>query len=459
MGTTKGVSKLYKDSGKRVVLNRDRIKTAEEAATKMMIPSWRLGFDVSEFLYRSSYRSDTKGKGSHLRTFFEIIVTVHKAGCVPIFVLDGTGDHDRKKVLSSRRLGRWQHLQQTIVEILGVMRVADGGEVVSHRREFDQLSEVYQKLQLAIEAGEARLGSGATIGTAAGGGGGEGEAGELDGRSLDEWEATQVIVQIGKTLVREMKDRHSGFGVIGAPVEIEGLSKKLDRIVMIPPTLSKELIELFQLTGTSYVRAPGEADILLSQLCVHGAIDAVVSDDADLFAFGAPRIIRGFNQIDFFRTGEITLFELPTVLRDLGLNMDQLRDIAIICGTDFNYQDDDGKPYLLKKVAAKTAHTAIRTHGSIEAMLRVEKFRKALPDPPELFNYEECRAILKEGLNRPPPTHLYTMQHRRFDGGVVLQYLLERTNYRRKTVEGKIEEILAGRVMAPKPIPIHLYRT
>jgi hypothetical protein len=54
----------------------------------------------------------------------------------------------------------------------------------------------------------------------------------------------------------------------------------------------KKLIEAF---GFSYVQAPGEAEAELGNLCRTGAIDAVMSDDADCFAFGATTVVRNWS--------------------------------------------------------------------------------------------------------------------------------------------------------------------
>ena len=48
--------------------------------------------------------------------------------------------------------------------------------------------------------------------------------------------------------------------------------------------------ELFDKLGVSYISAPigGEAEKTCSELCVHGVVDAVMSEDTDVMAYGTP---------------------------------------------------------------------------------------------------------------------------------------------------------------------------
>ncbi|GAA6060314.1 hypothetical protein JCM10212_002955 [Sporobolomyces blumeae] len=56
--------------------------------------------------------------------------------------------------------------------------------------------------------------------------------------------------------------------------------------------LERDSIEVFEMLGVEWRRAPGEAEAELAEMSVRGEIDAVLSDDVDTFLFGATMVIR-----------------------------------------------------------------------------------------------------------------------------------------------------------------------
>ncbi len=91
----------------------------------------------------------------------------------------------------------------------------------------------------------------------------------------------------------------------------------------------KSLLDFY---GIAYVEAYGEADGMLSQLCNEGIIDAVISDDSDLLAFGCNKLLRNF---DVYKD-EILEYRIEYILDNLGLSYSQFLDMCILMGTDFN---------------------------------------------------------------------------------------------------------------------------
>ncbi len=91
----------------------------------------------------------------------------------------------------------------------------------------------------------------------------------------------------------------------------------------------KALLDFY---GISYVEAYGEADGMLAQLCNEGVIDAVISDDSDLLAFGCNRLIRNFD----VHKDEVLEYRFENILENLDLSYSEFLDMCILMGTDFN---------------------------------------------------------------------------------------------------------------------------
>jgi flap endonuclease-1 len=134
--------------------------------------------------------------------------------------------------------------------------------------------------------------------------------------------------------------------------------------------LTREMIDdakrLLHLLGIPYVQAPSEAEAQAAHMASHGHVWAANSQDYDSILFGTPRLIRyvtiqGKEYLPSkgkTRPLKPELIELEDLLASLGVSREQIVDIAILIGTDFN----EG----VRGIGPKTALKLIREHGSIE---------------------------------------------------------------------------------------------
>jgi 5'-3' exonuclease len=66
-----------------------------------------------------------------------------------------------------------------------------------------------------------------------------------------------------------------------------------------------------------------------------GVVDYAASDDGDLFPFGAKKIIRGVGWRSK-RSLKMKLYNVPKILKQIGITYDQLVEMCILCENDFN---------------------------------------------------------------------------------------------------------------------------
>lgn len=84
--------------------------------------------------------------------------------------------------------------------------------------------------------------------------------------------------------------------------------------------------------GIKYVEANGEAELLCAQLERDGVVDACMSDDTDVFAYGCSTILRYVSVL-----GEsAVVYDTDAVIRELGLEYTTFRDICAVAGTDYS---------------------------------------------------------------------------------------------------------------------------
>ncbi len=104
---------------------------------------------------------------------------------------------------------------------------------------------------------------------------------------------------------------------------------------------SKRLIDLM---GLPVVQAPGEGEAQASAMAARGDVFAAASQDYDSLLFGAPELIRNLTVTGRRKLPRKNVYvdiapeqvELSAVLGALGITREQLVDVGILIGTDFN---------------------------------------------------------------------------------------------------------------------------
>jgi flap endonuclease-1 len=114
---------------------------------------------------------------------------------------------------------------------------------------------------------------------------------------------------------------------------------------------SKKLLELM---GIPYIQALGEGEAQASYMVGRGDAWCVGSQDYDCILFGATRMVKN---LTISGKVNLELIELKKVLEKLEITREQLVDIAILVGTDFNRG--------VKGIGAKTGLKLIKDHGNI----------------------------------------------------------------------------------------------
>ncbi len=156
---------------------------------------------------------------------------------------------------------------------------------------------------------------------------------------------------------------------------IEEARKYAIRSSRLSPYIIESSKALLEYMGVPFVQAKGEGEAQGAYMVNQGDAWAVASQDYDCLLFGAPRILRNLTLSGGL--SNLEYLELDKVLEDLDLTREQLVDVALMVGTDFN----DG----IHGIGAKTGIKLIKK-ASLEDVL-VEKGITDVPvDPDELRN-------------------------------------------------------------------------
>jgi flap endonuclease-1 len=123
---------------------------------------------------------------------------------------------------------------------------------------------------------------------------------------------------------------------------------------------SKHFLELF---GIPYIQAPSEGEATAALLTTTGHADVAASQDFDSILFGAKKLVRNFTTSgrrklpnrNTYIDIEPEIIDYKKNLDVLGVTQEQLVDVGILIGTDFN---PDG----FQRVGPKTAIKMIKKH-------------------------------------------------------------------------------------------------
>ncbi len=172
--------------------------------------------------------------------------------------------------------------------------------------------------------------------------------------------------------------------------------------------------QLLVALGIPVVDAPGEGEAQAALMARRGDVWTAASKDYDSLLFGTPRLLRFLTLTgrEFlpskgeFRPITPELIETGAQLAHHGISRDQLIDLAILIGTDFN----DG----IKGIGPAKALKLVKAHGAIEQM--PAEIREQVPA------YEAVRAIYRTPNVRTD----YAIEPREPDEAAVVDFLVSR---------------------------------
>ena len=155
-------------------------------------------------------------------------------------------------------------------------------------------------------------------------------------------------------------------------VEIGDLAKARTK-AMQTSRLTGEMVDqskrLLGLLGIPTVQAPSEGEAQASAMTRAGSAYAAASQDYDSLLFGSPRLVknlaitgrRKLPRKEVYVDVQPEEIGLDKTLASLGVTREQLVDMALLIGTDFN----EG----VKGIGPKKALNLIKKHGSLEPAL------------------------------------------------------------------------------------------
>jgi flap endonuclease-1 len=199
--------------------------------------------------------------------------------------------------------------------------------------------------------------------------------------------------------------------------------------------MAEDSKKLLKLMGIPWIQAPSEGEAQAAHVTKRGDADYCASQDYDSLLFGAPKLIRNVTISGRRRLPSKNVYvevvpevvELQQVLTECGLTREQLVDVGILIGTDFN---PDG----IKGLGPKTALKLIKEHGTLE---------KALPYIENAEFPTEPQRI-REIFLKPAVTDNYRLEWLEPDTEGVVDFICRERDFSEDRVRKALERMQKG---------------
>jgi flap endonuclease-1 len=212
---------------------------------------------------------------------------------------------------------------------------------------------------------------------------------------------------------------------------MEDARKYSIRTSMLTDKMVEETKRLLDCLGIPHIQAPSDGEAAAAHLTKSGMAYAAASQDYDSILFGASRLVRnlaisGRRKVpnrNAYVDVEPEMLEHDKVLRETGLTHEQLVDVGILIGTDFNPRGFPG-------IGPKTALKLIREKGMLE---NIEKIAHLLPQVP----YEEIRKIFLS----PELPKVDRLEFNQVNREAVLDFLCVEKSFSTDRVSGQLDRL------------------
>ena len=215
--------------------------------------------------------------------------------------------------------------------------------------------------------------------------------------------------------------------------DIEKARTKAMQSSRLTPEMVDESKHLLNALGVPFIQAPSEGEAQAGYMVKKGDVYAVGSQDFDVLLFNAPVLIRNLTvtgrrklpRKNVYVNVEPEEIRTENVLKHLGVTVEQLVDIGILVGTDFN----EG----VKGIGPKKALKLINEHKNLENVLR--------NIGGEIRDYDEVRKIFLE----PRVTDYYKIEWKNIDENAVKGFLCTAHDFSENRVENALKKFQAAK--------------
>lgn len=212
---------------------------------------------------------------------------------------------------------------------------------------------------------------------------------------------------------------------------LEDMRKYAQQTTVMQDGMVEDAKQLLDLFGIPHIDAPSEGEATAAHLTQTGLAYAAASQDYDSILFGAKRLVRNFtnsgrrkipNRNTYIEI-EPEIIDSEKMLSDLGVTKEQLVDIGILIGTDFN---PDG----FERIGPKTALKLVKENGRLEDIPQIQ-------DKLSQIDYRQIRQIFLE----PKVTPVSEIKFGTTNYSEIVRYLSGERSFSKERLEASLNRL------------------
>ena len=213
--------------------------------------------------------------------------------------------------------------------------------------------------------------------------------------------------------------------------KIEDAKKYARSTVKINELIINDCKKILELMGIPVIDAPSEGEAAAAYLTEINFASVTASQDYDSLLFGAKKLVRNLNttgkrriqNTNKYINVEPEMIELNEFLNENKINRNQLIDMGILIGTDFN---PDG----FTNIGPKTALKLIRKYERIEDIPNIKKEL-------ERIDINEIRKIFLE----PHSIKTDNIIHKKIEKEKLISFLCQDRDFSQQRVKNRLNEL------------------
>jgi flap endonuclease-1 len=212
--------------------------------------------------------------------------------------------------------------------------------------------------------------------------------------------------------------------------DLELMKKYASRTAILTKEMVEESKELIRAMGQPVIAAPSEGEAQAAYMVKKGDFYGLVSQDMDGLLFSSPVLIRNLSvsgkrkKAGTYEKTYPELISLAENLNGLGINIDQLIVIGILCGTDFNIGG-------VKGIGPKKALSLVKRHGNdFDALFKELNWEFK-------YSWKEVYTTIKN----MPVTDNPSLKWSNIDQNKIYRLFVEKYDFSKERIERALDEI------------------
>ncbi len=220
--------------------------------------------------------------------------------------------------------------------------------------------------------------------------------------------------------------------------DIKEMFKYAQQSSKLTSPMVEEAKKLIDALGQCWIQSPMEGEAQAAHVVKNDDAYAVISQDADSFLFGAPRVVKNLSITgrrkrqgkQAYKEVNPEILSLEDTLEELELDREQLIVLAILVGTDFN-------PKGIHGIGPKTALKMLQEHG--------KDFDKIFEEAEWSEHFDTPWKVIMDTFLDMEVTNDYQTNFEEPDREEIMKLLVDKHDFSQSRVEDQLNELQKSR--------------